>query len=309
MALLEKRRGLAAKLESSYGVDPTIAEASDSIQTRNLTITPYDADFVSRELDRSTFGAEPEIVVAKRVGVNFEVEAAGSGTAGTAPGYSQLIRACGFAETVDSGTDVEYNPVSSSFESLYMEVNTDGNQHVARGAYGNMTLSLSARAIPQMAFEFQGLYSTPTAVSLPTYTLTEFKVPEAVNNTNTPTATLLGQTLAMTAFEVSLNNQIEHIDTVGDERMELVDRQVRGSITFELPLISSYNWFNSVDARTTGTLQIIHGDTGGNIFQVDAPKVELSNPAISAEQGRYLLTVDCLLLPNSGNDELKITVK
>lgn len=309
MALLEKRKGLAAKLESSYGVDPTIAESTDSIQTRGLTVTPFDADFVSRELDRGTFGAEAEIVVAKRVGVNFEVEAAGAGTAGNAPGYSQLLRSCGFSETIDAGTDVEYTPVSTGFESIYMEVNTDGNQHVAKGAYGTMGLNLSARAIPQMSFEYTGLYVTPTAVSLPTYTLTDFKVPEAVNNANTVTATLLSQTLAMTAFEVSLNNQLEHIDTVGDERIEFVDRQVRGTITFELPLISSYNWFNSVNARTAGALQIVHGDTGGNIFQVDAPNVELSNPQISAEQGRYLLTVDTLLLPSSGNDEIKITVK
>lgn len=309
MALIEKRKGLAGKLEATYATDPTIAEATDSIQTRGLAVTPYDAEFISRELDRSTFGAESEIVVAKKVNVNFEVEAAGAGAAGDAPAWGSLIRASGFAETISAGVDVQYDPVSTGFESIYFEANLDGNQHVAKGAFGTFTLNMGSRAIPQMAYEFQGLYEAPSAVSLPTYTLTGFQVPEAVNNANTITATLHSESLAMSGFEISMNNQLEHIDTVGSERIEFVDRQVRGTITFELPAISAKDWFASVDARTTGALAIQHGDTAGNIFKVDAPVVELSNPTVSAEQGRFLLTLDVLLLPNTGNDEIKFTIQ
>ena len=88
MALLERKKGLAAKKEATYSVDPTVAEATDSIQTRVLEIVPLDGEFVSRELDSAVLGAEGEILVAKRVNMNFEVEAAGSGTAGTAPRQS-----------------------------------------------------------------------------------------------------------------------------------------------------------------------------------------------------------------------------
>lgn len=306
MALFRKK-GLAAKIESSYGVDPTIAEATNSIQHRSLEIVPLDGDFVTRNLDLAVLGAEGEILVSSRCLMNFEVEAAGSGTAGDAPGFGPLLEACGFAETLDPGVDAVYDPVSSSFDSIWLEANQDGVQHVAKGARGNMSLSWAVREIPQFAFSFTGLYQAPTDVVIPSYTLTGFQVPEAFNNANTPTATLLGQTIALESFSIDLQNQIEHRDIIGNEAILLVDRNVRGSISIERPLLATYNWFAAAVARTSGVLQIIHGDTAGNIVTIDAPNVELSNPRYRESQGVVMIDMDMILKPSSGDDEIVLT--
>lgn len=308
MPLLERKKGLAAKVESTYATDPTIAEADDSIQTSGLRVTPLDGDFVNRGLDRAMLGAEGDILVASRTLVEFAVEAAGSGAAGTAPQWGRLVKACGFAETINSGVSAVYSPVSSAFSSLWMEASHDGNLHVAKGARGNMSLAWATRQIPSFQFAFTGLHVAPSSASLPSYTLTPFKVPEAFNNANTPTASLHSTSIRLESISVDVQNQIEHRDIIGNEEILIVDRNVRGQIVFEAPLISTKDWFAIAKARTQAALQIIHGDSAGNIIQLDAPKVELSNPQYSESQGVLMITMDMILVPSSGNDEFTITV-
>lgn len=100
MPLLQRKRVILAKIESSYGVDPTPTGAANAILVRNLNVTPQEADFSDRDLVRPYLGRSEQLPSAIRGMVDFEVELAGAGTAGAAPGYGPLMRACGFSETL-----------------------------------------------------------------------------------------------------------------------------------------------------------------------------------------------------------------
>ena len=113
MPLLSRKRLILAKIEATYGTDPTPTGA-EAILVRNLEITPLEAETVSRELIRPYLGASDQLLAQTRVGINFEVELAGSGTAGTAPAYSALMKSCGLSETVVATTSVTYAPISAS---------------------------------------------------------------------------------------------------------------------------------------------------------------------------------------------------
>lgn len=102
MPLNQRKRGILAKIESSYGVDPVPTGGANAILIRNLTVTPQDADLADRNLVRPYFGRSPQLPAAIRAMAEFEVEIAGAGTAGVAPGYGPLLRACGFMETVNA---------------------------------------------------------------------------------------------------------------------------------------------------------------------------------------------------------------
>ena len=147
MPLLSRRRTILAKIETVYGTDPTPTGSANAILVRNMTITPLNAEMVSRDLVRPYLGTSEQLVAAKHVAIEFEVEMAGSGTAGTAPAYGPLLRACGLAET-DGLSDVVYSPVSSGFESVTMYHNVDGVLHKITGARGNAEFTINARAIP-----------------------------------------------------------------------------------------------------------------------------------------------------------------
>lgn len=311
MALLERKKALGAKIESAYATDPTISTSTDGIQTIGLDIQHITGDFVTRGLDRSALGAEGDVLVSNRGQISFGVEAAGSGAAGTAPAWGKLMRACGFAETTNAGVSNVYTPVSSSFSSLWMEGNRDGNKHTIKGCRGNVSLNWQARQIPQFDYVFTGLYVAAVAAALPTYTLTAWKAPVAFNKANTPTATLHSESIKVESISIDVQNDIQHRDIPGSEEVLIVDRNVRGSITFEAPLQSTKDWWAISIARTQAALQIVHGGTAGNIIQLDAPKVELSNPRYSESQGVLMLTMDMILVPSAaaGNDEFTITAK
>lgn len=309
MSLLFRKKGMAAKIEATYNTDPVIAEATDSIQHTNLQVTPLDGDFVNRNLDRATLGAEGDILVSARTLLQFGVEAAGAGAAGDVPAFGALLKACGFSETVNAGTDVQYDPVSGPFSSAWLEANLDGNQHVSGGAAGNLSFDWTTKTIPLFNFAFTGLYNAPSSVAAPVYDLSNFVTPEAFNNANTVTASLHGETIALEQISMDLQNQIEHRDVVGDEKILIVDRRVIGTISFEAPLISTKDWFAAVAARTSGAIQLVHGDTAGNIVQIDAGNVEVGNPSYSDSQGIKMMNLDLIMKPTIGNDDIKLTFK
>lgn len=108
MALLNRKRTILAKIEGTYGTDPTPTGSANAILVRNLNITPMETDQASRDLIRAYLGNYENLPAAIHAMVEFEVEIAGKGTAGQAPNYGPLLRACGFAETLvasaESGT-------------------------------------------------------------------------------------------------------------------------------------------------------------------------------------------------------------
>ena len=99
MPLLNRRRLLASKIETTYATDPVPTGAANAILVSDLELTPQDADFADRALIRPYLGRSEQLPAGIRAMVKAGVELQGSGTAGTAPGWGPLLRACGFAET------------------------------------------------------------------------------------------------------------------------------------------------------------------------------------------------------------------
>lgn len=97
-----RRQALLAKIEATYGDDAAPA-AANAILAKNLSIKPLEGQNVSRDLVRPTFGNDMQIPVGTHVSCGFDVELAGSGTGGAAPGWGVLMRACGFAEAILTG--------------------------------------------------------------------------------------------------------------------------------------------------------------------------------------------------------------
>src|SRR5690348_10332001 len=139
--LLTRRRLLLAKVETTYGTDSVPTGLANAILIKNLNVTPMDATLVSRDLIRPFLGANQQLVADAHVKLDFEVEIAGAGAAGTAPGYGPLLRACGMSETILAATSVTYAPVSSLMDSVTLYFQQDGAQHSITGARGDVEIT------------------------------------------------------------------------------------------------------------------------------------------------------------------------
>jgi len=99
MPLLFRKRVLTAAVETTYGTDAS-PTGSNAILVRNMSVTPQDADLTDRDLVRPYIGRSEQLPSGIRARAEFEVEIAGTGTAGIAAGYGPLLRACGMAQTL-----------------------------------------------------------------------------------------------------------------------------------------------------------------------------------------------------------------
>lgn len=309
MSKLTRKRAILAKIEGTYGTDPTPTGSANAMLIKNLSITPLSANLVSRDNIKAYIGQDAQLLANSHVEVSFDVEMAGSGALGTAPAYGPLLRACGFAETITASTKVEYSPVSSSFESVTIYANVDGILHKVTGARGTLDINLNAREIPSFSFKMVGIYNAPTDTALPATTLTAFQTPLVANNTNTPTFSFFSvSSLVLESLKISLNNSVDFRALIGSESVQIMDRKASGEISFEAPALATLNTFSTALATTSGALSIVHGTSSGNKVQLDAPAVTLGNPAYADNNGVTMINSPLFFLPSSGNDELKITI-
>lgn len=97
MALRTRNAVLLAKIESTVGVDaaPT---GVDAIKVENPKFTYNGASIDTNEVSGSLDSADP-IPGGATCGISFDVYIKGSGTAGVAPEWGRLMKACGWSET------------------------------------------------------------------------------------------------------------------------------------------------------------------------------------------------------------------
>ena len=306
-----RKKYLLAAVEATYNVDPTLV-ATDAILTTNLTISPYEGNRGSRNLDREYLGVEAEINTGPMVSMEFDVEIAGSGAAGTAPAYSSLLRACGFSETINVSTDAVYEPVSTGFESATLYFWLDGQQHKMTGARGTVSFNLQREEIPRMRFSFQGNYVAPAAQVTVSPDTTDFVDPLPVLDINT-NLTFFTQSVKTEQVSVDIANQITPRFLINGDEIIVTNRQPSATVLFEAPDIATYDFFSAMESHngvTTGALQVVHGTVAGNIVQIDCPSMQLGNIGIQDSDGIVAYSATGNLIPTSaGNDEFKLTVK
>ncbi|QYY30307.1 hypothetical protein K2O51_23340 [Cupriavidus pinatubonensis] len=309
MPKLMRKQILLAKIEAVSGTDPVPTGAANAILVRATTPQPLVVDNVPRNLIRAYFGNSENIPVGEHSEMDVEVELAGAGAAGTAPGYGPLLRACGLSETVTAATDVKYAPITGNNETVTLYFYLDGLLHKMIGCVGTVAFDITAKQIPFMRFKFIGAFSPVTDGANPTADYTKFIAPRIANKTNTATWALHGYTGALSALQLDLANDIAWRALIGSESSVLTDRKPAGSVTLDLGTVASQDWWTKVRGAVLDTLSITHGLTAGNIVKIDAPKVQLSNLQYSDDSGIAQVSANLILVPNAGNDEFLLTVK
>lgn len=131
MPLLTRRTAILTKIESPYGTDSTPV-GTDALLVRNLSVTPIDASVVTRDLIRPYLGNYEQLLASTRVSLSFEVEMAGSGTAGTAPKFDSLLRACGLAATT-TGSAITGTATGGSAGSITLAAGASSTNSIYNG--------------------------------------------------------------------------------------------------------------------------------------------------------------------------------
>lgn len=307
MALNVKRVALLAKLQPG-AVDAVPDGGANAILAGNMKVNQV-ADTVEREVVRPFFGNNQQVPVGSHLKLEFEVELAASGTAGTAPAWGVLLQGCGFAQTVTAAQKVEYTPVSAGQQQLSIYYNLDGVNFKLLSAKGSASLEFANKALPKLKFSFLGLHGGIADAAAPAVTLTAFKQPLQFTCDHVASFSVLGYAAQVENLSLDIANQLQYVTRPpSTERIEITERKPTGSVVIEMPTIAQKDFFVAARNAATGSLALVHGKTAGSIVEI-AANVGVGTPDIGESNGEATLSLPLTLLPITGNDEFKLIVR
>lgn len=306
-----------AKVETTAGTDAVPTGAADAVLVSNMSITPLDAKMIDRNNIRGYFGANDQLVGPASVKVSYEVELAGSGTAGTPPQWGDLLIGCAFAEGIlATPTRVEYTPISTALKTLSKQYYDDGVQHKVLGAMGDFSITAKVSDNAGFKFDFTGLDGGAAVVANPGATLTAWKAPVPMMKANVIDITL-GGTYALgvvtggtlyssTGIDIKCGNVINFTPLLGSETVDITNREVKGSIELDLTAAQEVALLTSLKAATQQTLAFTIGTAAGAKIIIFLAAAQLMNMKTVDLNGKRLIGFDIYAIPVTGNDELRI---
>ena len=313
MSLFWRKKLVTFKIETEYGVDASPV-GGDAMRTVDLSITPMEGSDEDRNLDTPHFGPTGTLPTELHQKINFKVELSGSGTAGTAPAYGPLLRACGMAETVTPGTSVVYNPISAGLESgtLYLNIGGDGDSadtlYKLPGFRGTATFRINAQAIPYIEIEGMALYRRPVDDPAAVPDFSGFTKPLVASKANTPVFTLNGTSMKMSEFSLAQGNVISPEFLVGEEKILIEDHENVIETKVIATDMATFNPWELAETQGEVALSLTHGTTAGNIIQLAAPKAQMMRPGAPEDRkGRKVWPLTLSPLANAGNDNWTLT--
>lgn len=317
MPRLIRKTAILAKTEVTYSVDSVPTGAANAMLVSNASFN-LAYNNVERNFIRPFFGGSGQLAGTRFVEISFEIELANSGTAGTAPAWGPVLRACGMAESVlSTPARVEYTPVSASFSSVTIYYHLDGVRRVALGCMGNVEIMLNEGAAPMLRFSMVGLDGGRTATADPTVTLTAFRVPQVVSDVNsgdivlgaTYSAGVLtgGTTYPSRGLSINLQNTVSRKALLGGQAVQISDRNVQGSMQLDLTAAQEVSFLSDINSNTNTTLGFTHQTGAGVGIIVHAPQVQRIDPTDQEYEGDVHIGQSLRFTPTTaGNDELRL---
>jgi hypothetical protein len=301
---------LLAKIEGTYGTDPTPTGAANAMLVKKVEISPMEGEDISRELMLSYLGGQATIPTGLHVVLKFETELAGSGAAGIAPDWGPLARSCKLAETIVADTSVTYNPISDAMESTSFYFWIGNIKHVSTGARGDAVIKINAQGIPVIAWTFTGLWAAPAEAAAATPTLTRFIKPLIASKANTPAFTVNSVALVLRSYSLALKNDVQRRFLIGREEVFIQNSAEQLDLVVETAPLSTFNPYSLAAAQTLVPVSIVHGTVAGNIVTIDAATAQLRRPGgYQNNQGVAEQALSLNMLPSSaGNDQFSLAL-
>jgi Phage tail tube protein len=309
MALKWNTKILLAKIETTYGDDPTPTGAANAILASSVELKPMEGSDVSRDLETPFMGADATIPTELHAMLSFSVELAPSGAAGTAPAWGPLLRGCAVAETISAGVSVTYNSVTDGHESVTIYLLIAGTQYVLLGARGTCKIGLTAQGVPKLDFTFTGFFTKPAEATRPTPVHTGWKKPQVVSAANTPTFSIDGTDFVMKSCTLDLGNEVEGRYLVGAEEILISDKAEVFETTVNAQALTSFDPFQMALDQSRVAVALVHGTGAGRIATLDIPTAQMQRPqGLSNSQNVKEWPLRLIPIPASGNDQWTLTL-
>jgi hypothetical protein len=305
-----QRQVLLIRKETTYGSDIIPTAAAYSIPIINATKPVIDPGLIERGHALHTLSSSKPLVGARYAKIPLRIELFGSGTKDTPPRIAAALQACGFTETIHAGSDVSYQPASSSLGSASIYEYIDGLLYKILGVVGNFKFGFKNGEPIYLDFDMQGLHLADSDASIvtPTYE-TNWKTPIQALSVSLGFFALTDFVVREFNFDmgVSIINRGDCLSATGYKGFMCGKRKPKGNLIIELPLHSKYDFMTALEGNTETAVDITVGSTTGNKYDIDMPKVNITNYEIDeADNGLAIVNIPFSINLNSADDEVVI---
>lgn len=274
---------------------------------RDPKLTTLDTKAISRPSLDGQFGeALFDIMSELKMGVAFDVEAVGSGVAGTAPAYGIFLQAAGMNLATVAATSNTYSFATTAADSLSLYHDWDGNKHAGVGGRTkSWELKMTAGEVPLFSFDVPAIYVPPVDATSPTATYSNMASPIACNSVNTPAFLIFGYSACVVDFSLKCDNDQQLFDFMGcSAKFDIMDRTITGSLKIQRPKgLSEKDFYAAAVASTSGAISFTHGTAAGNRIAVSLPKIQLGAPSQDDASGLAALTLPFTVRRTPGSSD------
>lgn len=301
-----KKKAILIKSEATVGMD-AVPGAANWIEARNVTFQPFDAETTDRNIEAPYMGTGGKLITGTYSTLSFELALVGPGEPGDAPKIAPALLACAMAQTLTADTSAAYNLVSDGIGAVTVYINIDKVTHKMVGCRANLSITLNAKGIPLLRVELQSIYTAPLTEAMPGVDRTGWPVEQPVTSKTTSGIVINGTTLAYSAFEVNLGNQLARIDLPGPQtEVAITNRQPTSSVTVLADGLAVFDPFALATAGTVVDVTTTQDSRAG--FKA---KIDMKARVIGVEYDRIeeMLAYKLNLEPTPvlGNDEITLT--
>ncbi len=311
MPIKWKSKIILGKIESSYGVDPTLTGAANALLLTNVNLSPMEGEDIDHEEELPYLGNSTSSATALRMRLRASVNLAPSGVPGTPPPWGMLFKALGCSETIVTSTSVTYRPLSDGHDSAYCKMWIGNTLYAFKGSRGDGTLRFPAQGLPKLDLDLQGLWVKPSEVTRPApVTLSSWKRAQIVSAAHTPTFTIDSVPLVMRELSMALGNAVEPRLLVPTEQILIVDRKEKISARVEAVPLTTFDPFGlAIDETETVDVNLVHGYAAGKIMTFIAGACQMERlSGLENQQNIKEWPLSLKPLPINGNDQWSLAL-
>jgi len=308
MSIAERLSQVAAKLEASEGVKEALSNTDAFLVFGPITYTP-DIQMYERDPYRETFSQLAQLPGFRSGKLAFVTEMVGSGEAGTAPFWGKLMKACGFAETINAGVSVVYEPASASIPTLTLGLYRAGFVERIWGARGNLKLVGETGKPVLMQWEFTGIDFERVDASLLSGVSYSAVIPPVMMGVN---YTIDGYQIIGDKLEIDLGSQISLVkdfNADGGHRIAMyAGRKPKMTVDPNAVPVATKDFVGMWQAGSTVTISCTIGSAAGNTIELSFPAAQIVGVKPASRDGILTDELEIHLAMNSGDDEITITL-
>ena len=292
------------KSEVTKGTDAVPTAATNALRVTARATPTVNRANVDRTVVKQTMGnlahlPDPD----PSTQVTIECELKGSGTAGTAPDWGPLMKACRMVETVVGGTSVTYLPSTATEESATIYVYIDGVLWKLLGAVGTCAITANPGELPKATFTMSAPYAAPVATAVPAGAAFDTSVPHVVSTTDVVSD---GVSINVGAFAIDLGNDVQEHKVIGSHEFVVANRAPTLTITKDS--VSTAAEWTAVHAGTNAALSGAFNGGAGNIVTISAPVGRRQSVAYGERAERFTQEVVYNLYESASDDQISIAL-